>query len=79
MQILVTEGNRKYTAFAVSSSGFQKSRKMSFGLSNAPKTFSRFIDTFFGPEFKHYVFGYLDDILLICETFANNCIHLKKY
>ena len=42
---------------------------MPFGLSNAPKTFSRFIDMFFGPKYEPYVFAYLDDILVICEMF----------
>ena len=78
MQILVAEGSRKYTDFAVSGSGLYQFREMPFVLSNAPKTFSRLIDMLFGPEFEPYVFGYLDDILVISETFEEHLYWLKR-
>ena len=32
----------------------------------------------FGPEFEPYVFGYLDDILVISETFEEHLYWLKR-
>ena len=51
---------------------------MPFGLSNAPKTLSRLIDMLFSPEFEPYVFGYLDDILVILETFEEHVYWLQR-
>ena len=47
---------------------------MPFGLPNAPATFQRLIDALFGPECEPYVFCYLDDIIVVTETFDE---HLK--
>lgn len=58
----------KYTAFAVEGSELWKLTRMPFELTNATATFQRLIDTLFGPDFKPYIFLYLDDIIA-CSHF----------
>ena len=74
MQVMVAESSRKYTAFAVSGAGLYQFRRMPFGLNTSPKTFCRLIDMLFGPEYEPYVFGYLDGIIIVSESFLE---HLK--
>ena len=45
---------------------------MPFGLTKAPMTFQRLIDSLFGPEFQPNVFGYLDNIIIATETFEEH-------
>ena len=73
-QIPMAEESKKYTAFAVPESGLWQFRRMPFGLTNAPQTFQRLIDQLFGPELEPFVFGYLDDIIIVTEGFEE---HLK--
>ena len=47
---------------------------MPFGLSNAPATFQRLIDRVIGTELRPHAFCYLDDIIVVTETFED---HLK--
>ena len=49
---------------------------MLFGLSNAPATFQRLIDRVIGPEHRPHAFCYLDDIIVVTETFVE---HLKWF
>ena len=42
---------------------------MPFGLANAPAMLQRLDDALFGPEYEPYVFCYLDDIIVVTETF----------
>ena len=70
----MAEESKKYTAFAVPGSGLWQFRRMPFGLTNAPQTFQRLIDQLFGPELEPFVFGYLDDIIIVTEGFEE---HLK--
>ena len=78
ISILVAEGSRKHTAFTVSGLGLYQFRKMPFDLFNALKTFSRLINMLFEPEFEPYVFGYLDDILVMCETFEKHLYWVER-
>ena len=43
-----------------------------FGLANAPATFQHLIDALFGPEYEPHVFRYLDDIIVVTETFEQH-------
>ena len=47
---------------------------MPFVLLNAPATFQRLIDRVIGPELRPHAFCYLDDIIVVTETFEE---HLK--
>ena len=73
-QIPMARESKKYTAFAVSGSGLWQFTQIPFGLTNAPMTFQRLIDSLLGPELEPYMFGYLDDIIIATETFKE---HLK--
>ena len=64
-QIPLNEESRQYTAFAVPGSGLWQFKRMLFGLTNAPATFQRLIDSLFRPETEPHAFGYLDDIIAI--------------
>ena len=73
-QVPLEHSSRKYTAFVLPDSGLWQFTRMPFGLANAPATFQRLIDALFRPECEPYVFCYLDDIIVVTETFDE---HLK--
>lgn len=73
-QVPMEESSRKYTAFGVPGSGLWQFTRMPFGLTNAPMTFQRLIDAVFPPEYAPNVFGYLDDVIVVTDTFED---HLK--
>lgn len=66
--------SHEYTAFTVPGRGLFQFKKMPFGLTNAPANWQRIIDTVLGPELEPHVFVYLDNIIIISNTFSN---HLK--
>lgn len=49
--------------------GLFQFKVMPFGLHSAPATFQRLLDTVLGPELEPHVFVYLDNIIVISETF----------
>ena len=51
---------------------------MPYGLSNADATFQRMIDRVIGPELEPYAFSYLDDIIIVTETFKEHMIMLER-
>ena len=71
-QVPVKRSSRKYIAVALPGSGLWQFTRMPFGLANAPATFQRLIDALFGPEYEPHVIGYLDDIIVVTETFEEN-------
>ena len=71
-QIPLDEESRKCTDFAVPGSGLWQFKRMTFGLTIAPATFQRLIDSLFGPEMEPHVFGYLDDIIIATDTFEEH-------
>uniref|UniRef100_A0ABD2WHR2 RNA-directed DNA polymerase n=1 Tax=Trichogramma kaykai TaxID=54128 RepID=A0ABD2WHR2_9HYME len=77
-QIPMEKTSRKYTAFAVAGSGLWQFTRLPFGLVNAPMTFCRLVDHLFGPEYEPYVFYYLDDIILVTETFEQHLDWIGK-
>src|SRR3954468_23498390 len=50
---------------------------MSFGLTNAPATFSRFMNYIFMEYLNKFVVVYLDDILIYSKTDAEHANHLR--
>ncbi|XP_053593878.1 uncharacterized protein LOC128667533 [Microplitis demolitor] len=77
-QIPLTERARPKTAFVVPGRGLFQFKRMPFGLTNAPATFQRMIDQLIGPEMHPYVFVYLDDIIIVTETYEEHLIWLQK-
>lgn len=73
-QIPLSKESRAKTAFAIPGRGLFQFKRMPFGLTNAPATFQRLVDRLIGPEMDPYCFAYLDDIIIVTETFEE---HLK--
>lgn len=69
-QILIKEEDRCKTAFYIPTRGTFQFKSMPFGLTNAPATQQRLVDQlFYGPEFEHKVFVFIDDIIIVSPTF----------
>lgn len=77
-QVPVAENSKKYTAFTVPNRGLFQFRKMPFGLHNAPATWQRLIDKVLGPKLEPHVFVYLDDIVIVTQTFEKHLEVLEE-
>lgn len=77
-QILINEPDREKTAFYVPGRGTFMFKTTAFGLTNAPATQQRLVDLLFGPEFECKVFAYLDDIIIISQTFEEHVSLLRR-
>jgi len=71
-QISLSSESKPKTAFAVPGRGLFQFTVLPFGLADSSKTMQRVLDTVFGPELTPYVFGYIDDVVLISETFEQH-------
>ena len=74
LQVALEKESGDKTAFSVPGRGLFHFKRMPFGLTNAPATFQRLVDSLIGAEMEPHVFAYLDEIILIMETFED---HLK--
>lgn len=77
-QIPLSADSKPITAFTVPSRGLFQFRVMPFGLHSAPATFQRLLDRIIGPEMDPYAFAYLDDIIVLGETFEEHLHHLRE-
>ncbi|XP_066585575.1 uncharacterized protein [Prorops nasuta] len=77
-QIPLGDESREITAFIVPGKGLFQFRRMRYGLTNAPATFQRMMDQLIPPEFDPYVFVYLDDIIIVTNTFAEHLGWLER-
>jgi hypothetical protein len=72
-QILIRDEDRCKTSFYIPTRGTFCFKSMPFGLTNAPATQQRLVDQlFYGPEFEHKVFVYIDDIIIVSPTFEEH-------
>lgn len=71
-QIPMSEHSRQFTAFTVPNRGLFEFLRLPYGLTNAPATWMRFIDRVLGPELEPNVFVYLDDIIIVTQTFEKH-------
>lgn len=72
-QILINEKDRCKTAFYIPTRGTYQFKSMPFGLTNAPATQQRLVDLlFYGPEFEHRVFVFVDDIIIVSSSFEQH-------
>lgn len=78
LQVSLHPDSREYSAFTVPGRGLFQFKRMAFGLANAPATFQRLTDLLIGPEMEPYCFVYLDDIIIVTETFQEHLIWLKR-
>ncbi|XP_055913098.1 uncharacterized protein LOC129946788 [Eupeodes corollae] len=77
-QIPMEKESRKYTAFTVPGRGLYQFCRMPFGLHNSPATWQRFIDDVLGPDLEPFVFVYLDDIIIVTDSFDRHLEILKE-
>lgn len=77
-QVPVAENSKQYTAFAVLGRGLFQFKRLPFGLHNGPATWMRLIDSVLGPELEPYVFVYLDDVIIVTDTFEKHLEILQE-
>ena len=77
-QIPLEKSSREKTAFIVPRKGLFQFKRMPQGLHTSPATWQRFIDRVLGEDLKPYVFVYLDDIIIVSQTFEDHLILLEK-
>jgi len=70
--------NSPNTAFTILSKGLLQFRIMPFGLYSAPVTFQRLLDQILGPELEPNMIVYLDNIIVISQTFDEPFRHLAE-
>ena len=69
------EESKPLTAFTVGPLGFYECKRMHFGLTNAPATFQRLMETCLGDLNLHCCIIYLDDIVIFSKDLAS---HLER-
>ena len=75
-QIKIRNGDIPKTAF-VTRYGQYEYTVMSFGLTNAPATFSRLMNSVFMEYLDRFVVVYLDDILIYSKNEEEHAVHLR--
>ncbi|KAJ9521258.1 hypothetical protein QJQ45_022966 [Haematococcus lacustris] len=76
-QIRITEEDVPKTAFLTPVGQFQF-KVLCFGLTNAPATFQRVMNTVFKPLINKSVLVYIDDILVMSNTPEEHLVHLRE-
>lgn len=77
-QIELEETAKPYTAFTVSGRPLYQFRVMPFGLCNAAQRLCRLMDKVIPARLRTNVFIYLDDLLIISDTFASHLRILEE-
>lgn len=60
------------TAFTIPGRGLYEFVTMPYGLHNAPATWQRFVDRVLGADLEPHVFVYLDDVIIITQSFEKH-------
>ena len=77
-QVVIREELRNLTAFGVPGRGTFRYRRPPFGLCNGPSSLQRIMDSLLGPEMEPHVFKYLDDNIIVTDTFEDHLKWLDK-
>lgn len=77
-QVELDEESKPKTAFTVPNRPLYQFRRMPFGLCNAPQTLCRLMDKVIPYNLKSHVFVYLDDLLVVSQTFEEHLTHLME-
>lgn len=77
-QIPLHPDSQKKTAFAVPTRGTYVFVRMPMGLKNSGAELCSLIDSLFGAEFEPNVFPYLDDIIIVTQTFDEHLHMLTR-
>ena len=71
-QIGLTERAKEVLAFKIPEMGLYQMEVMPFGATTAAQTMSRLMDLVIGHDLEPYVFVYLDDIIVVTDTFERH-------
>ncbi len=77
-QVEVAEQDKQKTAFTVGPLGFYEFNRLPFGLSNAPATFQRLMETSMGDLYLTQCLLYLDDIIVYSADFDQHLERLEN-
>lgn len=77
-QIPLTERSIPITAFTVPGMGLFEFVRMPYGLAGGPSTFQMLADKIITPEMEPYAFAYLDDLIIVTETYEEHVQWLTK-
>jgi hypothetical protein len=78
LQTKLDEASKEKTAFAVPGRGLFCFKRMPFGLVNSAAAQCRLMDRVLGVDMEPWVFHYLDDIIIMSETFEQLMDLLEK-
>ncbi len=76
-QVELEEQDKCKTAFSVGNLGFFQSTRMCFGLTNAPATFQRLMESCMGDLYLTYCLLYLDDVIVFSTSFEEHLSRLE--
>ena len=71
-QIPMRKEAQQLTAFAVSGRDLFEFTRMPYGVVGGPATFQQLSDKIIEPEMEPYAFSYLDDIIIVSDTFEEH-------
>ena len=71
-QVPLEESSKEFTPFTIPGHGLYQFTRLPFGLSNSSATFQRLMDGIITPEMDGRVYCYLDDIVIVSETFEEH-------
>lgn len=77
-QINLHPDSREKTSFSIPGVGAFQFCRMPFGLVNASARMMRLMDKVFGPEFAGRLFTYIDDIILVSNSYHEHVDLLKR-
>ena len=77
-QVPLEDSSKPITAFTVPERGLFQFKVLPFGLHNAPATFQRLMDEVLREEMGTKCFCYLDDIVLVSETYEEHLSSLAR-
>lgn len=77
-QIPLDPKSRDKTAFSVPGRPLYQYKVMPFGLCNAPQTMSKLMDKIIPAHLRREVFIYLDDLLIVSDTFERHLSTLRE-
>lgn len=77
-QIGLEESSKEKTAFTIQGRGLFHFNVLPFGLHNAPATWQRLVDSVLGMDLEPYVFVYLDDVIVVTQTFEKHLEILEE-
>ena len=75
-QVEMEEDHKPYTAFTVGPLGLWECNRLPFGLTNAPATFQRVMETILGDLNMKICVVYLDDIIIFSHSYEEHLQHL---